>query len=83
MIFLGILKSKSTEMDLNMIKILSFFTVRGSAKNSQVSAPILEQPVADEVVRKSFRIGVLSCWLKFELTLVMEKVKAERHTLSP
>ncbi|WP_375613248.1 MULTISPECIES: hypothetical protein [unclassified Bartonella] len=66
-----------------MIKILSFFTVRGSAKNSQVSAPILEQPVADEVVRKSFRIGVLSCWLKFELTLVMEKVKAERHTLSP
>ncbi|WP_375640901.1 hypothetical protein [Bartonella sp. AA168HLJHH] len=66
-----------------MIKILSFFTVRGSAKNSQVSAPILEQPVADEVVRKSFRIGVLSCWLKFELTLVMEKVKAERHVRSP
>lgn len=70
-------------MDLNMKKILSFFTVRGSAKNSQVNAPILEQPVADEVVRKSFRIGVLSCWLKFELTLVMEKVKAERHVRSP
>ncbi|WP_375695471.1 hypothetical protein [Bartonella sp. AC66GZZY] len=66
-----------------MKKILSFFTVRGSAKNSQVNAPILEQPVADEVVRKSFRIGVLSCWLKFELTLVMEKVKAERHVRSP
>ncbi|WP_375610238.1 MULTISPECIES: hypothetical protein [unclassified Bartonella] len=70
-----------------MIKILSFFTVRGSAKNSQVSAPIntpiLEQPVADEVVRKSFRIGLLSHWLKFEFTLVMEKVKAERHVRSP
>ncbi|WP_375689093.1 hypothetical protein [Bartonella sp. AP57NXGY] len=70
-----------------MIKILSFFTVRGNAKNSQVSAPIntpiLEQPVADEVVHKSFRVGVLSCWLKFELTLVMEKVKAERHVRSP
>ncbi|WP_375681294.1 hypothetical protein [Bartonella sp. AP60NXGY] len=66
-----------------MRKIFSFFTVRGSAKNSQVSAPILEQPVADEVVHKSFRVGVLSCWLKFELTLVMEKVKAERHVRSP
>ncbi|WP_375615054.1 MULTISPECIES: hypothetical protein [unclassified Bartonella] len=66
-----------------MKKRKSFFTVRGSAKNSQVNAPILEQPVADEVVRKSFRIGVLSCWLKFELTLVMEKVKAERHVRSP
>ncbi|WP_375608130.1 MULTISPECIES: hypothetical protein [unclassified Bartonella] len=66
-----------------MIKILSFFTVRGSAKNSQVNAPILEQPVADEVVRKSFRIGLLSHWLKFEFTLVMEKVKAERHVRSP
>ncbi|WP_375667315.1 hypothetical protein [Bartonella sp. CL435QHHD] len=70
-----------------MRKIFSFFTVRGSAKNPQVNAPIntpiLEQPVADEVVRKSFRIGLLSCWLKFELILVMEKVKAERHRLSP
>ncbi|WP_273790914.1 hypothetical protein [Bartonella sp. CM31XJBT] len=70
-----------------MRKVFSFFTVRGSAKNPQVNAPInapiLKQPVADEVVRKSFRIGVLSCWLKFELILVMEKVKAERHTLSP
>ncbi|WP_375667833.1 MULTISPECIES: hypothetical protein [unclassified Bartonella] len=70
-----------------MRKIFSFFTVRGSAKNPQVNAPIntpiLEQPVADEVVRKSFRIGVLSFWLKFELILVMEKVKAERHRLSP
>ncbi|WP_330168187.1 hypothetical protein [Bartonella grahamii] len=70
-----------------MRKIFSFFTVRGSAKNSQVSAPIntpiLEQPVTDEVVRKSFRVGVLSCWLKFELIIVMEKVKTERHTLSP
>ncbi|WP_375682718.1 MULTISPECIES: hypothetical protein [unclassified Bartonella] len=66
-----------------MRKIFSFFTVRGSAKNPQVNAPILEQPVADEVVRKSFRVGVLSCWLKFELTLVMEKVKAERHVRSP
>ncbi|WP_273789554.1 hypothetical protein [Bartonella sp. ML70XJBT] len=37
---------------------------------------ILEQPVADEVVRKSFRIGVLSFWLKFELIIVMEKIKA-------
>ncbi len=38
-----------------MIKIFSFFTVRGSAKNPQVNAPInapiLKQPVADEVVR--------------------------------
>ncbi|WP_375631973.1 MULTISPECIES: hypothetical protein [unclassified Bartonella] len=66
-----------------MRKIFSFFTVRGSAKNPQVNAPILEQPVADEVVHKSFRVGVLSCWLKFELTLVMEKVKAERHVRSP
>lgn len=69
-----------------MIKIFSFFTVRGSAKNSQVNTlntPILDHPVADEVVRKSFRIGVLTFWLKFELTLVMEKVKTERHARSP
>ncbi|CDO49669.1 hypothetical protein [Bartonella tribocorum] len=70
-----------------MIKIFSFFMGRGSAKNSQINAPIntpiLEQPVANEVVRKSFRIGVLSFWLKFELTFVMEKVKAERHARSP
>ncbi|PIT69241.1 hypothetical protein [Bartonella tribocorum] len=68
-----------------MIKIF-FFTGRGSAKNSQINAsniPISEQPVANEVVRKSFRIGVLSFWLKFELTFVMEKVKAERHARSP
>ncbi|WP_273718910.1 MULTISPECIES: hypothetical protein [Bartonella] len=69
-----------------MIKIFSFFMGRGSAKNSQVNAPntpILEQPDANEVVRKSFRIGVLSFWLKFELTFFMEKVKAERHARSP
>ncbi len=61
-------------------KILSFFTVRKSAKKPQGNIPmnesILEQPVADEVVRKSFRIGVLSFWLKFELIIVMEKIKA-------
>ncbi|WP_375649992.1 hypothetical protein [Bartonella sp. MU70NMGDW] len=70
-----------------MRKIFSFFTVRGSAKNLQVNAPInapiLEQPVADEVVRKSLRVGLLSRWLKFELIVVMEKVKAERHVRSP
>ncbi|WP_175869046.1 hypothetical protein [Bartonella gabonensis] len=69
------------------MKKFSFFTVRKSAKNSQGNAPInaltLEQPVADEVVRKSFRGSVLSFWLKFEFIIVMEKVKARRPMRSP
>ncbi|WP_139412408.1 hypothetical protein [Bartonella mastomydis] len=69
------------------MKILSFFTVRKSAKNSQGNIPmngsILEQPVADEVVRKSFRGSVLSRWLKFEFIIVMEKVKTRRPARSP
>ncbi|WP_273758506.1 hypothetical protein [Bartonella sp. AU55XJBT] len=68
-------------------KIFSFFTVRKSAKNSQGNIPmngsILEQPVADEVVRKSFRGSVLSRWLKFEFIIVMEKVKIRRPARSP
>ncbi|WP_254492430.1 hypothetical protein [Bartonella sp. B1099] len=68
-------------------KIFSFFTGTESAKNSQGNIPmngsILEQPVADEVVRKSFRGSVLSRWLKFEFIIVMEKVKTRRPVRSP
>ncbi len=68
-------------------KILSFFTGTENAKNSQGNIPmngsILEQPVADEVVRKSFRGSVLSFWIKFEFIIVMEKVKTRRPARSP
>lgn len=66
-----------------MIKIFFCFTVCESAENLQISAPIAEQPVANPVVRKSFRAGLLSLWLTLELIIVSEKVKAERHVLSP
>lgn len=48
-----------------------------------MNGSILEQPVADEVVRKSFRGSVLSRWLKFEFIIVMEKVKTRRPARSP
>lgn len=70
-------------MELNMIKIFFCLTVCESAENLQISASMIaEQPVANPVVRKSFRTGLLSLWLTLELIIVSEKVKAERHVFS-